>query len=314
VLFRLEFGGVEDAFYFNESYFELDDVPHVGTFKVGYFDAPMSLEALTGSTQETFMEYGSPVAAFAPGLKVGLQISDHTRNGRATWAFGYFTDGQRVDVGDSSTAVARLSGRATWLAIQPQADGETLLHLGASASYVLSSRDRIRYASRPESFLAPKLVDTGNLDANDAFPFGFELAAKRGPLTLQAEYLASAVSFGGGDDAYFDGAYGSASWFLTGEWRPYDASVGQMGPLVPAHDLDPRAGRWGAWELASRMSWLDLTDGKVRGGRMFIFMGGINWYWNRYIRFMFNAGLADVDESANGGHLGILQSRFQLVF
>ncbi|MET0153462.1 MAG: hypothetical protein ABW298_12735 [Candidatus Binatia bacterium] len=45
-----------------------------------------------------------------------------------------------------------------------------------------------------ESFLAPTLVDTGDLDTDDAFPFGFELSAKRGPLTIQAEYLAPVVS------------------------------------------------------------------------------------------------------------------------
>ncbi len=119
-------------------------------------------------------------------------------------------------------ALRRLTGRATWLAIQPESADDLLIHLGASASYVLSSRDRIRYDSRPESFLAPKLVDTGDLDTNNAFPFGIEFAAKRGPLTIQAEYLASTVDAGPLGHAYLDGAYGSASWFLTGEHRSYD--------------------------------------------------------------------------------------------
>ena len=53
-------------------------MPYIGTLKLGQFDAPMSLEMLTGSTYSTFMEYGSPVEAFSPGLKVGVQISDHS--------------------------------------------------------------------------------------------------------------------------------------------------------------------------------------------------------------------------------------------
>ena len=314
ILFRFDLGGIGDSLYFSDFYLWLQDLPYVGTLKLGQFDAPMSLETLTGSTHETFLEYASPVEAFSPGLKVGAQISDHARNGRATWAFGYFTDGQKVDVGDTSTTVVRLTGRATWLALQPQTADDTLVHLGVSASYVLSPNERIRYSSRPESFLAPKLIDTGNLDNSNAFPFGFELAFKRGPLTIQAEYLASAVTAGSLGHAYFDGAYGSASWFLTGEHRTYDASTGKMGALIPAQDVAPRAGHWGAWEIAARSSWLDLTDGQVRGGSMMIFTGGINWYWNRYVRILFDASFAHLYDGANDGNMAVLQSRFQLVF
>ena len=314
ILFRIDVGGVAESPYLSDTYFWLRDLRYVGTIKLGQFDAPMSLETLTGSTNQTYMEYASPVEAFAPGLKVGAQISDHSDNGRATWAFGYFTDGQKVDVGDTSITVVRLTGRVTWLALQPETSDDTLVHLGASASYVLSPTDRIRYSSRPESFLAPKLVDTGNLDTSDAFPFGFEFAVKRGSLTLQAEYLASKVTAGSFGNPYFDGAYGSASWFLTGEQRPYDASAGKMGPLTPIHDLDLCAGHWGAWELAARASWLDLTDGHVRGGDMVMLTGGINWYWNRYIRILFDTSFANLYAGPNDGRIVILQSRFQLVF
>ena len=71
---------------------------------------------------------------------------------------------------------------------------------------------------------------------------------------------------------------------------------------------------WGAWEIAARTSWLDLSDGQIRGGRMVIFTGGVNWYWNRYIRILFNASLAHTYDGPNDGELGILQSRFQLAF
>ena len=314
ILFKIDLGGVGDELYWSDLYVWFRDVPYAGTVKVGQYDAPMSLEALTGSTYETFMEYGAPVEAFAPGLKVGVQVSDHRQDQRATWAFGVFTDGQTPDVGDASDSVARLTGRVTWLPIVPRVDGDTLVHLGASASYVLSSGDRIRYDSRPESYLAPDLVDTSDLDTNNAYPFGLEFAAKRGPATVQIEYLASALDAGDLGSAYLDGIYGSASWFLTGEQRPYDRTVARMGPLVPHHDLNPWLGHWGAWEIAGRTSWLDLSDGEIRGGRMVIFTAGLNWYWNRYVRILFNANLAHAYDGPDEGHLGILQSRFQLAF
>jgi len=104
------------------------------------------------------------------------------------------------------------------------------------------------------------------------------------------------------------------SWFLTGEQRPYNASVAEMGALVPRQDFSPFAHAWGAWEIAGRTSWLDLSDGQIRGGRMVIFTAGINWYWNRYVRILFNANLAHTYDGPNNGELGILQSRFQLAF
>jgi hypothetical protein len=34
----------------------------------------------------------------------------------------------------------------------------------------------------------------------------------------------------------------------------------------------------GRLELAGRASWLDLTNGQVRGGDMVMLTAGINWY------------------------------------
>ena len=47
---------------------------------------------------------------------------------------------------------------------------------------------------------------------------------------------------------------------------------------------------------------------------MVIGTAGLNWYWNRYVRILFNASLAHVYDGPDEGHLGILQSRFQLAF
>ena len=141
-----------------------------------------------------------------------------------------------------------------------------------------------------------------------------ELAVKRGPFTFQAEYMASAVDAGSPGDAYLDGAYGSASWFLTGEQRDYDTSTGKIGALMPTHDFSLHDSHWGAWEVAARGSWVDLTDGQVHGGSMMIFTAGLNWYWNRYIRILFDTSFAHLYDGANDGDMAILQSRLQLVF
>ena len=113
-------------------------------------------------------------------------------------------------------------------------------------------------------------------------------------------------------NAYLDGAYGSVSWFLTGEQRPYDASVAEMGALVPRQDFDPLRTP-GAWEIGAYLVARSQRRPDPRG-RMVIFTAGVNWYWNRYIRILFNANLAHTYDGPNNGELGILQSRFQLAF
>ena len=237
ILFKIDVGGIGDSPYLSDIYLWLRDVPYVGALKLGQFDAPMSLEMMTGSTYSTFMEYGSPVEAFSPGLKVGVQISDHSLNDRATWAFGYFTDGQKVDVGD--TSVTRRSPHRTCnLAGTPTTDGRR--HARAPGS----ERQLRAFAERSHPIqLAPGKLPRSKARRyrgprhHVAFPFGMELAVKRGPFTFQAEYMASAVDAGSPGDAYLDGAYGSASWFLTGEQRDYDTSTGKIGALMPTHDF-----------------------------------------------------------------------------
>jgi len=85
--------------------------------------------------------------------------------------------------------------------------------------------------------------------------------------------------------------------------------------------LNPFKGTWGAWELATRFSYLDLTDAGIRGGEMWDVTAGINWYAAPNVRVMLNyvhshvknrqlvAGGSDISGSGD-----ILQSRFQLDF
>src|SRR3546814_11618131 len=72
-------------------------------------------------------------------------------------------------------------------------------------------------------------VDNGNIidsgviaDADTAFYAGAEAAAVLGPLTVAGEYGRLSIDrLGSAPSAGFDGFYVSATYFLTGESRPF---------------------------------------------------------------------------------------------
>jgi phosphate-selective porin OprO and OprP len=141
-----------------------------------------------------------------------------------------------------------------------------------------------------------------------------------GPYSIQAEYIgvhydrdAGIIEWQkapGGTSVHFDGFYAYATWYLTGESRaeqyrgyeefnqPGNGNVAQIKILNPWS-----AGGWGAWEVAARVSEINLNSGgslilafllplgtvaNIQGGRETDFTLGLNWYPDKGIRLRFN--------------------------
>ena len=83
------------------------------------------------------------------------------------------------------------------------------------------------------------------------------------------------------------GGYATVGYFLTGEHRPYDRKAGAIDRVIPKANLT-QCGGFGAWEIAARWSYIDLTDNLIRGGTMQNMTAGVNWYTNSYCKFVFN--------------------------
>ena len=97
----------------------------------------------------------------------------------------------------------------------------------------------------------------------------------------------------------FDGGYAEASYVLTGETHKYNSATASYGGIVPANPFSLTEGGWGAWEIAGRVSTMNLNDqlataNGVAGGRQTVFTAGLNWYVNRNVRFMFDYLHGDV--------------------
>lgn len=100
---------------------------------------------------------------------------------------------------------------------------------------------------------------------------------------------------------FLHGGYSQIGYFLTGEHRPYDRKSGQIDRVIPFQNFY-WCGGTGAWELAARCSYLDLTSGPVLGGDMQNLTVGLNWYVNPHCKCVFNYihAWATARETRNG--------------
>ncbi|MDK1030696.1 MAG: porin [Planctomycetia bacterium] len=266
-----------------DAYIGIKGLP-VGYLKIGHFNEPFSMNLLISSKYITFMERASPTdGVFAPGRNTGVQLSNTCFGERATWAIGVFRDtgSTGMDTTDGGHAV---TGRVTALPIYRD-KGRKLLHVGLAGSY-RDTNKTTTYAARPEMHLAPKFMSTGSLSPSSVSLLGGEVAAVYGPWSAQAEVIWSSAS-GVGSSGNFYGYYGQLSYFLTGEHRPYKKSTGLFSRVKPKKNFGKDGGR-GAWEVAGRYSFLDLSDAGIAGGQLRDFTLGLNWYLNPNTRIMWN--------------------------
>lgn len=318
VSYWLEVGYVPNQLYLEKEYLAFPDIPYIGELRIGQFQAPMGLDMITSSRDDTFMEPASPLQALAPGVSAGVQFGRPVLRQRATWTAGFFTAGLNTDFGDATKSYGRAITRLTGLPIdQPasdQAGPAQLLHLGLSANLLYAGESSVHNRSRPESHLAPYVVDTGAIASSGALTLGTEVAWVNGPFSLQAECLHSFVDQLDGAALGFDGFYTTASWFLTGETRPYSRTEGAFSRVMPKHNFNWGKGGWGAWEIAGRYSLINLDSGDIHGGRLRMLSAGVNWYLHPHVKWRFDYGFGHVDGGPADGNINVFQTRMEVDF
>lgn len=195
------------------------------------------------------------------------------------------------------------------------------VHVGANASIVAQPAQAsaagpyaLTLEDRPELRVdGTRLVSTGALDADGARHWGLELAAQKKNWLVQGEYFDIALERRqpavGVTDPGFTGWYVEAGWVVTGEARKYNTGTAAFDAPAVDKPFKPKAGQWGAWELAARYSLLDLNDNefsvvtadRVRGGEQAIWSAGVNWFVNPAVRFSLDYLDVSVDRLSSGG-------------
>jgi phosphate-selective porin OprO/OprP len=315
-LFKAQYDFAGSDADFTDVYLGIQNIPVVDTLLIGQMREPFSLELRNSSNYITFMERSLPTNALTPSRNSGIRANSTLLNNRLTWSLGAFY-GDTDNDGDSNfddATNADLTLRLTGLPVYAD-KGEKLLHLGLGYSHQFRDEGKTtaRYRTRPESHLTDaRLVDTGPIDLDSANLLNPELAVVWGPFSLQGEYFWTKLSSKEANDPTFLGAYLYGSWFITGEHRPYSTSSARFSRVTPNGNFWDNGS--GAWELAARWSWVDLTDKLVAGGEENNFTFGVNWYLNPNYRLMFNYIYADVKDRADAedGSTDIFQMRFQV--
>lgn len=269
--------GIRDAYV---SYTGLRPV----TVTVGNFKEPFSFEQVTSDSAVTFLER-SLIDVFAPSRHIGVGVQ--TSGANWSLAGGLFGERPEDDVANEGDEGVDLTGRATWA---PWWDNGRVLHLGAAVRRhePNDSTNGLRFASRPETNITDlQLVDTGVLTGtDDLLSYGLELAGAWGPWSLQGEYIGTQVNRKSAADVDLGGWYVLGSWFLTGETRPYKAGEGVFDRIAPTRSVGQGGG--GAWELALRLSELDLNDRALTGGLQRNLTAGVNWHLTPNVKLQAN--------------------------
>lgn len=333
--FRLSANGslVKDMNYFTQVDFgffgrptltdvwlEQANIPGIGTIRVGQWKQPFSLEVVSSFRYTTFMERSVLFQPFTPFRHIGVGFYNKTDDLSATWAASVFRSGQDQFGGSISTDGGwGTAERITWLP-EWECDGRHYLHLGVGHFFNSPPHDRAVFRTIPEFFVGhngpgavgtsgqavpggldgtPFFVSTGALAVSSYNVLGTELLWVRGPLSIQSEVMINAVDQVAANTVVLPGFYAQVGYFLTGEHRPYDRKAGAIDRVKPRRNLKfggcgDDCG-WGAWEVAARLSYLDLNDKDLvvtadpnRAGTLTDFTAGINWFLNPNAKLVFN--------------------------
>jgi len=278
------------------------------TLSVGKQKEPISMERIMSMVNLPMQERTTVSDAFMPSRNLGVVLNGSLPSGRATWAAGLFNN--FIDSGESmSDTPTAFVGRATWLPLV-SADESNIVHLGLGYRHS-NGKLGARFSATPEFNQSPDFVDTGLLETDSSDTLNLEASWRRGPYWLHSEYVATSVDSPTNGKLDFSGYHVTGSWIVSGEMRDYNRKSGIFQLVPVAKTVDQ--GGWGAWELSTRWSSIDLKDRGIDGGRLDILSFGVNWWLTPV--FNVNLNYRFINNQTNGlsGDSSGVMTRLMLV-
>lgn len=264
------------------------------TLKAGQFLEPFSLEELTNDLHTTFIERAS-LNSLAFGRNIGASISHYSND----WSLTAGVFGDDSGTASNNDESHSFTARTTYAPIN---DKGKVLHFGLAGSYREADRatNSLRYRTKAENTVTSLYaVDTNNINNVENFQhYGAEVATIWKNFSLQGEYAIANINRETDKSLQISSWYAYASWFITGESRNYLGNKGIFSRLSPKKPLTKNGGT-GAFELATRISNIDLNDGVLlKGGKMTNYTLATNWYPSANIRLSANYIITHTDKKA----------------
>ena len=341
---EMEFAGGNDV-EFRDAYLGFSDVPWLQTVLIGNQKRPYGLDHWNSSRYNVFVERPFLIEAFnQDSRRLGVQSWSHSENLRWNWQYGVFNQRLIQDEGDyaSDHWQMQLAGRlANTCWYDECLDGRNYAHWAVSGTwadtdanqltenYAGSGISEARFRTRPEARSEARWLDTGVIPGAEHYSLlGWEGVINLGPLQVVGEYQNMWLNRNNDPQLMLHGGYVYVAYFLTGEHMAWNRETGQLDRvepfenfyLVDSCDDDVPAGR-GAWQVAARWSYGDLSDDNIEGGIGESFTFGLNWLWNPWARMQFNYIYGNIRDNAlnavggiDFGDYHILGTRFMVDF
>lgn len=304
------YDGPTDEFLVRETGIMVEVPELLGHIFVGRTKEGFSLNKVMVGYAGWTMERATISDATIPILADGVKWLGFLPEKRILWNLGVYKDWLSEDEG-FSTYDTQAVGRLMWIPVASEAT-RTLLHLGLSARYGKPDEGELKLRSRPEAFPAPFFVDTGTFKSDKTEMLGLEAYYRPGPWLFGTEYFTQWADAPEAGDPVSHGGDVVVTWLITGETRSYNTRGGFFNAVSPARTV--LEGGPGAWELVARLSYIDLDDGPVRGGKFWRFTPMVNWHFSDHLRLELAYGYGDLDRFDLRGVTQFFQTRLQMQF
>ena len=301
------YDGNDKNWHFRKTGIQIGVPEMSGQFFIGRDKEGYSLNKIMVGYDGWTIERSTALDAFVPILADGIKYMGFSPAKHMIWNVGLFSDA--LSNRESFSAYKNLAvARVGWLPILSEEEGK-VLHIAVMVREGKPEDDLIKLRSRPEIFLSPYFVDTGQFPATHASTRGFEVYYRARNLLIGTEQHFQHVTSSVDGNPDFYGGEALVSWVITGETRPYNTASGSFRSISPAHTVFE--GGHGAFDAGLRFSYIDLDGGALQGGKFWRLTPTVNWYLSDNLRLDAAYGYGVLDRFGIKGATQILQARIQ---
>ncbi len=328
---------------FRDVFMRVEKLPFISNFQAGQWKEPISLTWQSTSNQLIFVERPAMFNALNPGRNVGFSVFRNYFDDHLFFITGLFrssTNNGGFSVSDGGWAsTSRLAFLPLW-----EDNGRYLVHFGGSYSY--RAYNHIDTNSNVPNFSTigdvavgtPNVLSTGTIaDPYSEDLLSGEFVTVLGPLSIQSEILGLRINGISGKKEVgplYWGTYAQVSYFLTGENRRFRRTGPYAMSFTTPNIVENffTVNRWpyilgrGAWEVAARYDYLDLSGGGLYvptasngsggTGRWNGMSYALNWWLNSNSTIMFDYvhGWRSSDTVGRSGQMDAFVMRFRFFF